>query len=237
MKIKLFLLTTLCAICASCYQEEDTTFEFQSDLANGYKTRSINNVEEQKHPLIEGHYVDFINNQYVINITKEEAAERGISEESYDELFNSITVGNRLLMSIIDSYKSAGKQFTVSTTLYDDNNSTINKYSIPRIKDPSESGTLPNGRITTKGQEEGKSTFAKLPISMVYVNCNCYSNAALFPTQIVIANSWNIPDIKSGIGKNLTMKVKFSVTNVPGEIRYSTSDSNGGTCAWQGSKD
>ena len=104
MKIKLFLLTVSCTICASCNQEEDCTFEFKSDLTNGYKTISINNNGEQKHPLIEGHYVEFINNQYVINITKEEAVERGISEESYTEFFNSITVGNRLLASIINSY-------------------------------------------------------------------------------------------------------------------------------------
>lgn len=237
MKIKQILFATLCIIGSSCNNEYDDTFEFKSEFNSEYNTRSLNNSEDETHPLIEGHYVDFINNQYVINITKEEAVERGISEESYNELLYSITAGNRILMSIIDSCKNVGKQFTVSTTLYDENNSNINKQSIPRIKIPSESTTLPNGRITTNGQEEGRSTFAKLPINMVYVNCNCYSNAAPFPTQIVVANSWDIPDIKSGIGKNLTLKAKFTVTNVPGEIRYSTSDSNGGTCAWQGSKD
>ncbi|MBR2359639.1 MAG: hypothetical protein IKA75_04380 [Bacteroidaceae bacterium] len=48
MKIKLFLLTTLCAICASCYQEEDDMFEYKSEFNSEYNTRSFNNSEEQE---------------------------------------------------------------------------------------------------------------------------------------------------------------------------------------------
>ena len=40
----------------------------------------------------------------------------------------------------------------------------------------------------------------------------------------------------TGIGQIVTLKTMFPVTNVPGEIRYATTDSNGGTCAWKGCK-
>lgn len=234
MKIKQILFATLCIICSSCNNEYDDTFEFKSEFNSGYNTRSLNNSEENTHPLIEGHYVEFINNQYVINITKEEAVERGISEESYDELFNSITVGNRLLTAIIDSCKNTGKKVVVSTCIYDDNNEAVSKYSISRIKTRNEAMKIPSGRITTTGQEYGKYGFF-VPSYIKSINFDCYSKAALLPMQIVIAETWDIQDIKSGIGQHVTMNARFSVTNVNGGVQYATSDSNGGTCAWVGS--
>ena len=98
------------------------------------------------------------------------------------------------------------------------------------------SETLPSGRITTTGQEYGRKTFEKVPINMVYVECNCYSNVAMLATQVVIAESWHMPKAATGIGQIVTLKTMFPVTNVPGEIRYATTDSNGGTCAWKGCK-
>ena len=54
MKIKQILFATLCIICSSCNNEYDDTFEFKSEFNSGYNTRSLNNSEENTHPLIEG---------------------------------------------------------------------------------------------------------------------------------------------------------------------------------------
>lgn len=232
MKFEQFLLTALCVICASCSSEDNEIFEFESEFNSDYTSRSINSSEEEKHPLIAGHYVDFIDNQYIINISKEEAVERGISEKSYDDFLNSVTIGNRLLASIIDSCKSVGKDVMVSTCIYDEYQNDTETISISRLKTRSES--LPSGRITTTGQETGKYGFF-VPINMKSVDFDCYSYTSPLAMQVVIAESWNIQDIKSSIGQHVTMNATFSVTNVPGGVQYKTSDSNGGTCAWRGS--
>lgn len=47
MKIKLFLLTVLCIVCASCSNEGDDIFAYNSGLYSDSKTRSLYNSEDK----------------------------------------------------------------------------------------------------------------------------------------------------------------------------------------------
>lgn len=230
MKKKSFWGLLLFLFVVSCTNELDDVI--MSESASGYRSRSITDADE-KHPLIEGHYVEFVDNQYVITISEEDAVERGISKESYQEFHHAVEEANRLLDDVIDDCLSRGNEVVVETSLYD--GCEMNN-SIPRVKSRSEgeNENFPKGTIKTNGQEYGSAGIELLPYNMKYVNCNCYSYAAPLPSQVVIAESFGISNVKSGIGQSITLKVGFSVTNVPGGIRYKTTDSNGGICAWVG---
>ncbi len=110
-----------------------------------------------------------------------------------------------------------------------------NIVSIPHVKSAEEPASFPSGTITTIGQEYGRQGINLIPIEMKSVDFDCYSNAALTPVQVVVAESWGIQDIKSGIGKHIRLNAKFSVSNVSGGVQYATTDSNGGICSWSGS--
>ena len=222
----------LSLLIVSCTNELDEVI--MSESASGYTSRSFANAEE-KHPLIEGNYVELIDNKYVITISEEDALEKGISRESYQEFNSSVMEMNQMLEEIIDDCLSRGNKVIVESALYNDNS---NNY-ISRVKSRAETGTesaeFPRGTITTNGQEYGLAGIEKIPYNMLFVNCNCYSNVAPLPSQVVVAESFGISKLVSGIGQSIDLKVGFDVTNVPGGIKYKTSDSNGGRCAWVGS--
>ena len=211
----------------SCMNELDEVIMPES--ASGYPSRSFVNVEE-KHPLIEGHYVEFVNNKYVITISEEEALERGISRESYQEFYSSVIEANQMLEEVINDCLSRGNKVIVESALYEDN---CNNY-ISRVKSRSETNNFPRGTITTNGQEYGLANIEKIPYNMVYVDCDCYSNAAPYPSQMVVAESFGNSNVKSAFGKHVRIKVAFPASNVPGGIKYKTMDSYGGICAWVG---
>lgn len=229
MKKRIFGGLLLSLFIVSCTNELDDVIMLES--VSEYTSRSIANAEE-KHPLIEGHYVEFIDNRYVITISEEEALERGISRESYQEFHSSVIEANQMLEEVINECLSRGNKVIVESALDED---CSNNY-ISRVKSRSEtdSNNFPKGTIKTNGQEYGSAGIELLPYNMKFVNCNCYSYAAPLPSQVVIAESFGISNVKSGIGQSVTLKVEFSVTNVPGGIRYKTTDSYGGICAWVG---
>lgn len=202
-----------------------------TDSNQNIATKVIN-YTEQTHPLIEGRFVDFVNNQYVITITKEEALAEGISEKEYDDFFKTITEGNFILTEIIDSCVNAGRDVIVESCIYEDN--TVNS-AIPILKTAGETVVFPYGTISTIGQEYGYASVEVLPIEMRSVDCSCYSNVAIVPMQVVVASSLGVDNVKSGFGQYIKLNVPFSATNVPGGIKYKTTDSNGGKCTWVGS--
>ena len=193
---------------------------------------SIENNQICENPLINDGYIDYIDNQYVIKISKRQALAKGISKDYYNELEISIAKGNEMLRKIIDSCTAKGNTVIVESSLYSDNSK---RYSLSRTlsTDP-EANELPRGLIVTTGQETGKAGVERLPTIMRSVKCNCLSNVALVPIQIVVASSFGNSNIKSGVGKNLNLHVGFPASNVPGGIEYSTTDSYGGRCAWAG---
>lgn len=235
-KLKLSMTMAVCFIVAlfatSC--SNDDFFGFDDEFKDSDNFLEGNDIitYEVKHPLIEGHYVDFVDNQYVITISQKEAAKKGISKESYNDFQNAIIEGNRFLATIIDSCKNTGCKVIVSTCIYDD---VPKYYSKPRTKLFGEPAPLPSGTLQTVGQEYASQYIKLIPAPMKSVDFDCYSYAALLPIQVAITESWKIKHVKSGVGQHVTMSVGFSVSNVPGSVEYATSDSNGGICSWRGS--
>ena len=219
----------LSLLIVSCTSELDEVV--MSESASGYISRSFANAEE-KHPLIEGHYVEFIDNKYVITISEEDALEKGISRESYQEFNSSVIEANQMLEEVIDDCLSRGNKVIVESALYEDYSSNY----ISRVKSRSEteSNNFPRGTIITIGQEFGLAGIEKIPCNMVYVDCDCFSNSAGSPSQIVVAESFGNSNIKASLGKHVKIKVAFPASNVPGGLKYQTMDSNGGICAWVG---
>ena len=186
---------------------------------------------ERIHPLIDNQYVAYVDDQYVITISKEEALEIGITCEQYEQLDSALREGNKLLKSVIEECQQSSKKVTTRTLQYDD--VMINTRT---LKTRTESGAtgLPSGVLETMGQEAA-STGLDLPIEMRSVVCNCYARAALLPMHVVTTSSFGDTQIGSKLGYSVNIQVNFSANNTVGGITYRTTDSNGGICAWQGS--
>lgn len=218
----------------SCDKETEDMY-FISKQSNVKMTRGSNGIEREIHPLIKGHYVDFVNNQHVITITKEEAKAVGIQEDCYDELANAFVEGNRMLKELVDSCLNAGDSVCVESGIYDferevnfiDRTKMRREVTAPIVQ--------PSGTISTNGQETGSYGFSKIPWYTTSVVCNCYSRTAFWPTQIVSTNSLGVVRFKLDYGQSVNITVGFAASNTAGSISYKTSDSNGGICAWQGS--
>lgn len=215
----------------SCTNDIDEVVMFETIPMS--KSRSTATVEEE-HPLIKGGYVDFVDNKYVITISEEGAILKGFSKESYQEFQHSVVEANKMLDDVINDCLSRGNKVFVESCL---NDNCEKDNFISSIKTRSEGGTenFPRGTITTSGQEYGRATIDMIPYNMKYVDCDCYSYSAPCPTQVVVTDAFGSSNIKSSIGsQRARIKVMFPVSNVPGGIRYKTTDSNGGICGWVG---
>lgn len=75
-------------------------------------------VKELAFDIIENGYLDFINNQYELKITKNEALDLGFSSEGYDYLFNSAEQINKSIrreMDVVNNY-----------SVYEDKSNSLN---------------------------------------------------------------------------------------------------------------
>lgn len=215
----------------SCNNDSFFGFDYQNEDSNTLFDNNSVKSQEVRHPLIEGHYVDFIDDQYVITISQKEAKKIGITKESYTEFQNAIIEGNRYLATIVDSLKRTGKNVIGRTSMYD----APKFYSKPRTKSFGEPAHLPSGYIETIGQEHLSQGINKIPNPMASVDGDCYSNVAILPIQVLIAEAWHTQYYSSNIGQHVSLSAGFIVSNVPGSVTYGTSDSNGGRCSWRGS--
>ena len=228
MVVAFVLLVTSCSF--------DEVFGLEEDSYDDYEeTRGMvagdNRIHQPTHPLIEGHYVDFVNNQYVITISKEDALKTGISEACFDDFSRTIEKGNRLLSAVIDSCIREGCEVNVSANIYNNRRKTR---SFPRKKRFGETSVFPSGTITTYGTEYGKQDISLIPPAMASVIFDCYTNDEGYYVQIVIAESSGVCDIRSGVGSYVSLNASFYTTNVSGSVQYATTDHHGGTCLWQG---
>ena len=228
MVVAFVLLVTSCS-----YNE---VFGLEEDSYDDYEeTRGMvagdNRIHQPTHPLIEGHYVDFVNNQYVITISKEDALKTGISEACFDDFSRTIEKGNRLLSAVIDSCIREGCEVNVSANIY---NNRRKKRSFPRRKRFGETSVFPSGTITTYGTEYGKQDISLIPSAMVSVNFDCYTYDEDSHVQIVIAESSGVSDIRSGVGSYVSLNARFFAANVSGSVQYATTCDTGGMCLWQG---
>lgn len=228
MVVAFVLLVTSCSF--------DEAFGLEEDSYDDYEeTRGMvagdNRIHQLTHPLIEGHYVNFVNNQYVITISKEDALKTGISEACFDDFSRTIEKGNRLLSAVIDSCIREGCEVNVSANIYNNRRKTR---SFPRKKRFGETSVFPSGTITTYGTEYGKQNISLIPSDMVSVDFECYSSVGNNLVQIVMAESSGICDIRSGIGSYVSLNARFFTANVSGSVQYATTCDTGGMCLWQG---
>lgn len=111
--------------------------------------------------------------------------EIGVSIEEYEQLDSALAEGNRFLKTVIEDCKRTSKNVTTKSFQYED---VIMGASV--IKTRSESGgELPSGTLESIGQETVRVGL-NLPITMMYVICNCYSRAAILPIQVVTTSSF-----------------------------------------------
>ena len=225
MVVAFVLLGTSCSF--------DEVFGLEEDSYDDYEeTRgTVADKYQATHPLIEGHYVDFVNNQYVITISKEDALKKGISEACFDDFSRTIEKGNRLLSAVIDSCIREGCEVNVSANIYNNRRKTR---SFPRKKRFGETSVFPSGTITTYGTEYGKQDISLIPSDMASVNFDCYTYDEDSHVQIVIAESSGVSDIRSGVGSYVSLNARFFAANVSGSVQYATTCDTGGMCLWQG---
>lgn len=89
--IWLSVMAVVVVIVSSCSSDSDF---FRLDGLEDME--SIVNNQISENPLIDGSYIDYIDNQYVIKISKRQALAKGISKDYYNELEISIAKGNEM---------------------------------------------------------------------------------------------------------------------------------------------
>lgn len=77
---------TLAMFANSCSNDVFFGFDYQDEDSNNLLEGNSLRTQDIRHPLIEGHYVDFIDDQYVITISQKEAKKIGIPKETYIEI-------------------------------------------------------------------------------------------------------------------------------------------------------
>ncbi|WP_164110501.1 MULTISPECIES: hypothetical protein [Sphingobacterium] len=164
------------------------------------------------------HLLRLENNRYSIDLTKEQAKGLGIPLNQYQFIINELKTTNELIAI-------AEKEPNNEIELFDPKTLTAEMFQ-----------TLPSGVITTSDQSEGTNGFFA-PHAMGKVRFRCRTNAALTPIYVCRTYSSGAWQSKTATGSLLTVTeviVNLYVSNDNVAVGFRTSDSNGGSAAWQG---
>lgn len=236
---RLFLLIAQMLIIVACSQDLPQADLFGisefTNFSNAPKTKSSQDVDYEVYEIIKAGYIDFIDNQYGIRISVEEASELGYSIEGYNYLENQLMIANEQILQDIEKWENDPevKEWHIIDCTYgnvDDMDSTLELISIKTRQE--QTVTMPGGTISaTLGTPGECSTFA--PNGMKGVSGDCYAHVALGAVSKVVTNFFGGIHSASRVG-NGKLSVPIAASNTYGRIQFITSDSNGGIFSWNG---
>lgn len=178
-------------------------------------------------------YLSLDNNQYSLDISKDEALKKGVTESEYDIVMTELNNTNEVISSVeVDEDNSLElfdpKSISINKLLEQQKTDKISKTSRKTLQQN------PSGYIDTNGQEEGYDSFFA-PYGKTYVRFECLSNAALTPAFVCrtkgLSGQWKSVT-KVGVLGKATVDVNIDASNINIGLSFRTSDSNGGKAAW-----
>lgn len=226
--------------CCQCYQYDVSVFgnehlECGSALATKAYSDALTDigdvsfVEKEAVLLIENGYVDMLDYQYYITISKSEAKVLGYSEEAYECLSYNLELGNEMLRKLIEEWEkdSTISTYSIQDVTCKDLDFVLVDYS---LKNRSEVITFPSGVLRASGQEVVETkTYFPHEARGVFADCMCA--AAPMGVNVVYTRVMDTVFSESCVYRGaFTVNIAASGTNVT--VAYQTTDSYGGTCAW-----
>ena len=206
----IILFVGFICILFSCEKQENTAF-----------------LESREASLVAAEYLSLVDNQYVLNLTQEEAILLGISDFDYQRITKEIKCTNAEILKHLDD-----PNFIITEPNAQNEDDTEIPLVSTRIKTKTEVSSPRT--IQTSGQEVGTDG-GWAPMEAKEVHFNCFTYAAIAPIYQVTTKSLGHTFAKSQvgvIGKNILIVVPIAASNTDVTVTFQTSDSNGGMCTW-----
>lgn len=159
----------------------------------------------------------------MLYLTRQEAAERGISDEIYMKALESIEDTNTHIEDFRNQYpdKHVGME-------------TFEHSERPVVY--SANASFPSGNLVTGGQEEASAGF-QAPYNQVGVNFMCRANASpacFYTCKTYSLSTWRSEAQAGSAFSNTNVRVPLAASNVWASAYFSTTDSNGGSAYYTG---
>jgi hypothetical protein len=210
--------------------QEDTCFEMQKYIESAYMMREYLLLED---------------NRYVLDISKYDAIEIGVSGLHYDKMVMEIEVVNAQI-AIWESMPSVSYALTDPRNIANEVKAHDIEWNLPLLKTRDEFVPVPDpelkGNISTLGQEYGEAKFKMPTYNLNSIDFSCISNAALVPVYNVMIEVNGHSKTGSAIGvigklTEINVSMPEPESYLIGDevtVKFRTSDSNGGKCGWEG---
>ena len=212
----------------ACSNDED------SDDVLFVKNKGIVVSEEtsgQLKSIYDSRIICFSGSHYFLTCGAKEAEEFDISDSVYTILQQEIIKANKMIDEIIDQLYTQGyNNVKIVDCTYGKEEPNLNK--LERLVPP-DAPQMPHG-VLTAIDNSPVSTGFHAPYNQVGVKAHCYANTAPLAFHGIIttyAGGSAMTATRMGSGY-LTVGIAMSNTTIG--LKYQTTDSNGGTCAWQG---
>lgn len=165
------------------------------------------------------HYLKLDGDEYLLDLSEEEALELGISKRDYENVLKELESSNERIQSIKAEPNHELTLFDPETDVSEEQRQQL----------------MASGHLSTVGQEETGTSFYA-PRNTTQVRFSCRGNAALTPFFTCKTLALGSEHQRTEVGSNVVyvdidVPVAASATNV--NIYFSTTDSNGGVCDWQ----
>ena len=212
----------ICLILLSCSNEMKESFDELST-----RCASDNGVEMQY--ALDNKVIVFEDQKYRLNndIIKSDGK---ISMDFIQALKKSLEEANNILENTINELERQGYTVTIEDYTY---SQPISVETRVETLTSNETGGMPRGTITATSNLP-VTISCDAPAAMNGVMGHCYSYVALVPVHVLkttYAGGNAIVGTRIGNGY-ITVGIPMSGTTI--NIVYSTSDTNGGICAWEG---
>lgn len=159
----------------------------------------------------------------MLYLTRQEAAEMGISSEIYAKAIENIDDTNEHIIGFRNQYPD---KYVGLETFEHSERSVV--YSANAL--------LPSGTLVTSGQEEASAGF-QAPHEQVGVNFLCRSNVAptcVYTCKTYSLANWRIETKAGSSFANTNVRVPLAASNVWASAHFSTTDPNGGSAYYTG---
>lgn len=183
-------------------------------------------------------YLEEVNNEYILRITKEEAISLGISESIFEDCLKDIQAANKAIEYCNNNnIPIHNSNIIAESKEYIEN--TINN----NIKHTPSTITTPmSGRIDTNSQEEGYGYLSTDGRNIKSIYFDCRSHIALIALSICTVNAFSVTytdsiETNCFVSSRLQMPIAATGSGIVAKLGFSVSDSNGGYAIWSGSSD
>lgn len=191
-------------------------------------TKTHQNIEEEAYAILQSGNIEFVDNEYRLKLTPDEAFSAGFSREGYEFLRAQLDLANDFIKTEILE-RSTDKKITITDYTYYKNDNAGETVNLnPRAIEPP---SKPRGTIfAILGDPKVVGVYA--PHGMTRIEGHCYGTTGLIALHVVTTSFFQEITV-TRIGSGL-ISVNIGGSNTHGNIKYSTMDSHGAIFAWQG---